>query len=269
MLEIKERIEYYLNTEKANGFILTFDDGYKEHYKCSQYLNSMGCNGVFFIATKTQRGEVLSANIAHIILGSSKLRAEDIANNAISHFGNKKMAIYNEQELSLSEYGERFDERLVNSDTKYDKMIKRLIQRDSLNEGTNEELIKYLWSYVGIKISISEIVKMYLNENDMHKMKGMGMSIGSHTVNHMWLSRLDKKKQYKEITESFKWLEEKKLIRKEDIRYFSYPYGDYNDTTIDILSNSVADYSFTCRVGKAEMTRRKKGEAPFEKIQYK
>ena len=38
---------YFLKSDEES-FVLTFDDGYKEHLDCARYLNKIGLNGIFF-----------------------------------------------------------------------------------------------------------------------------------------------------------------------------------------------------------------------------
>jgi len=57
-------------------------------------------------------------------------------------------------------------------------------------------------------------------------------TIGAHTLSHPRLSELSYEEALKEIVESRNRLEEK-LGHK--VNHFSYPYGDYNTDTIDIV----------------------------------
>ena len=45
--DIEER-KYYLNNDYENAFLLTFDDGYKDHLYCAEYLCSKDLNGIYF-----------------------------------------------------------------------------------------------------------------------------------------------------------------------------------------------------------------------------
>lgn len=59
-----------------------------------------------------------------------------------------------------------------------------------------------------------------------------GMEIGSHTVEHPFLPRCDQARQLQELTESKRKLEARLGI---PIRAFCYPYGDFNEKTLEIL----------------------------------
>jgi len=57
-------------------------------------------------------------------------------------------------------------------------------------------------------------------------------TFGCHTYSHPSLGILSKEKQYQEIVRCKEWLE--KMLGK-DVVDFSYPYGSYNQDTIDII----------------------------------
>lgn len=56
--------------------------------------------------------------------------------------------------------------------------------------------------------------------------------IGSHTVCHPMLSRLTRDKQQEEISRSKQYLED---MLSRNIASFSYPHGDYSDTTVELV----------------------------------
>lgn len=72
----------------------------------------------------------------------------------------------------------------------------------------------------------------YLNSKQIKEMSDSGILIGSHTVTHPHLSQLSKEEQKKEIEKSKEKLEE---ITGKPVEHFCYPYGDYNQNSIDLL----------------------------------
>lgn len=68
-----------------------------------------------------------------------------------------------------------------------------------------------------------------------------GFEIGSHTVNHPFLTRLSEKEQAREIVESnYKIME----LTKRRVRYFAYPGGDYNQQSLRVVQASGIDAAF-------------------------
>jgi len=68
--------------------------------------------------------------------------------------------------------------------------------------------------------------------DEMREMMEEGMSFGNHSHTHPTLTHLATKEQIKELKGS-KEILEKEL--KEKIKLFSYPYGSFDETVIDIL----------------------------------
>lgn len=66
--------------------------------------------------------------------------------------------------------------------------------------------------------------------------------IGAHTKTHPALSSLRIEMQKAEMLENKNYLEE--IIGKK-VKYFSYPYGDYNEQAINVASESGFEASFT------------------------
>lgn len=68
-----------------------------------------------------------------------------------------------------------------------------------------------------------------------------GHRIGSHTVNHPWLTRLDPARAREEIAASKKMLEDTFGLA---IEHFCYPYGDWNARVRDLVAE--AGYLTAC-----------------------
>lgn len=56
-------------------------------------------------------------------------------------------------------------------------------------------------------------------------------TIGAHTVSHAYLSKLSKEDQMQEMLECKQWLES---VFNQKIVDFAYPYGDYNQITLQV-----------------------------------
>jgi len=59
------------------------------------------------------------------------------------------------------------------------------------------------------------------------------IELGAHTITHPLLSNLSYPEQFKEISES---KEKLAVLLANPVRYFSYPFGDYNSDTVSIVS---------------------------------
>jgi len=65
---------------------------------------------------------------------------------------------------------------------------------------------------------------------------------GAHTVSHPFLDRLSRQQQEKEITESKCQLSD--LLGKP-VRFFAYPNGDYNESTLNVVKDAGFEAAFT------------------------
>ncbi|MBL7158435.1 MAG: polysaccharide deacetylase family protein [Candidatus Omnitrophica bacterium] len=70
--------------------------------------------------------------------------------------------------------------------------------------------------------------KNFLTWEDIREMQENGISIGSHTMSHRWLTSLDKKELKKELVESKAVIER---VTGKKVYTLSYPLGRYNEET--------------------------------------
>jgi peptidoglycan/xylan/chitin deacetylase (PgdA/CDA1 family) len=71
-----------------------------------------------------------------------------------------------------------------------------------------------------------------MNESQIREWLAAGNWIGAHTCTHPRLSRLSRKEAKEEIFSGKKKLEDRFGI---PIEHFAYPYGDYNETTVELV----------------------------------
>ena len=81
----------------------------------------------------------------------------------------------------------------------------------------------------------------YLDLSEIKEMNHAGFSFGSHTNSHLHLASLGREQKWKEITSSKKILED---MLGTEISFFCYPYGEYDQETIDFVWQ--AGYSGAC-----------------------
>ena len=71
-----------------------------------------------------------------------------------------------------------------------------------------------------------------MNESQIREWLAAGHWIGAHTCTHPRLSRLSRKEAKEEIFSGKKKLEDRFGV---PIEHFAYPYGDYNETTVELV----------------------------------
>lgn len=83
--------------------------------------------------------------------------------------------------------------------------------------------------------------KLYLSDSDLAKLQKTGMGIGGHGANHRWMSSLNAEEQKKEVEMSADRI---KKFNSGPFA-FSYPYGDFNNSTPEILQKNNFISAFT------------------------
>lgn len=100
------------------------------------------------------------------------------------------------------------------------------------------------------------IKKPLIDWQDIDYIIKQGIEIGSHTLTHPFLTKIDPKDARREIEFSKKKLEDKIGV---EIKSFCYPYGDYNQTVRDMVEKAGYKYAFTTKHGKF-----KKEDDPYQ-----
>lgn len=216
--------------------IPTFDDGFKDHLWAAQELNKKKSIGIFFIPTMPYlKNQILDVHKTHLILG--KIDSKTVFEEFLKYVENKKLTnLFNKKEK------EKFHFKYKNQKDKNTKKEFKKIINYYGNLDLKKKILNYLYKLFEINLKASDI---YLSKKEIKYISNLGMIIGSHSENHILMSRLSQKNQLNEIKRSKKFLES--LIKKK-INTFCYPYGgkkSYNLITIKILKKLKFDYAFS------------------------
>ena len=250
-----EKAEFYSSNESAKAFLITFDDGYKDHFYCAQYLSSHNSSGIFFPPVNSIEGNLLDVNLIHILLGTKGVNKQNILNEIVKHCKiNSTELLLNNKKLKIDEYINKFENK-DSYDLRINQLIKKILQRDIINSSEREELCKFLFKKFIGKNSKEEAINLYLSKKEMLQMKKLGMYFGSHGLNHLWLGYLSKKSQFHEIKKSFDYLIRNNFIYRKDPLIMCYPFGSYNNETLSILKELNVDYSVTTKLGSAFLNK--------------
>ena len=244
-----EKIKYFLNKENETCYLLTFDDGYKDHLYCAEYLNHRKLSAYFFPSINSLNGEILDVNTIHMIIGKRGIEIKQIL-EIISNIclSSNLLLSLNNKKIDIKTYLEKFDDK-----HKYDDrntlMVKRILQKDLIGDKNRKMLIDILFKKFIEKKSIDISSELYLNIKDLKNMKKMGMCFGSHGNTHRWLNTLNYSEQKEEIEKSFLYLREMKLIIENEPKVMCYPFGRYDNNTIKLLNKLNIDFGFTTEIG--------------------
>ena len=266
-VRIEDLIEYYKNPKEKElpekAILLTFDDGYKDHYTyVLPVLLENNIQGSFYIPTKCfQDKKVLDVNKIHFILESCIGKEERILKEIEEYLEKNK-----DSRISLS-YNEYFKEYAVDSrfDTKEVIFIKRMLQV-VLPEDYRKKLVDILFKKyvctIGDKI-ISERTfweELYLTPEQIRMMEKLGMHIGFHSHDHVWLNSLSKEEQEFQIKSSINYFKE--IGIKTEKMTLSYPYGGYNEESVELIKKYEIPLAFTTKVAIADLNKDKNYALP-------
>jgi peptidoglycan/xylan/chitin deacetylase (PgdA/CDA1 family) len=236
------RLEYKLDKKTC---VLTFDDGYSDHYDfVYPTLLKENIKGAFFTPVNTIINNILlDVNLIHIILASAD--EEKILERIIYHYNGLGESVNLKKTISTINTNSRYDSKVT-------IIIKRLLQY-LLPEDIRAIICRLLLGDF-VEQDEKEISKtFYMSKENINEMIFDGMHFGSHGKSHFWFSALDEIKQEDEIKSSIEFLDSL-YNRKFDLT-MCYPYGDYNITTLKLLSKygfklglTTIPRSFNCEI---------------------
>lgn len=218
-------LECLESNRPADGVILTFDDGFKDHYRyVLPELRKRNLWGIFYIPTAPYFDKyLLDVHRIHLLLGTygGKIIGERIRNqindNMLSH-------------EHIDEFHKlTYTKQTNDSSTEY---VKRMLNY-FIDYRYRAEVIDQLMSdfYPDEEALIDEY---YMSPQELKCMISEGMTIGSHTVSHPVMSKLEPQEQNNEIKTSFENLEA--MIGPLNTRTFCYPYGGFHTFTTETES---------------------------------
>jgi len=228
----------------TNACLLTFDDGYKDHatYVLPELL-SRNLQGSFFPpADAIEKRVMLDVNAIHFILASTsdyiylfhELKNECLSSGIDNHVLN----------ILVDRYFKpgRYDSSEI-------MFCKNLLQH-GLPSSLRPQIISKLFKiYVGYdQLDFSD--ELYMSESDIRELIKNGMYVGSHGCRHIWLGKQSSSVQSDEIISSLRFLD--KVGAPTENWIMCYPYGSYNDDTLNILRNNRCLLGFTTKVGFAD-----------------
>lgn len=243
-------------TLPEKSVLLTFDDAYSDHFNyVFPFLDKHKIQGSFYPPVKAiTEHTVLDVNKTHFILA-----AENDKSKIISEIKNELNEFRKNYNLESFEF---YYEKLAQAnrfDTAEVIFIKRLLQVE-LEESLRKVITNNLFEkIVGIdENSFSR--ELYMDVEQMKCMNRNGMHIGSHGYDHYWLGSLERAEQKIEIEKSLEFLNEIGCNNKQWT--MCYPYGNYNDSTIELLTEYNCKLALTTEVNIADIQKYNKYTLP-------
>jgi len=229
-----------------NPILLTFDDGYSDHFtNVFPILEARGIKGCFFPpAQAILQRKVLDVNKIHFVLASVP-DAGVLLEQVFSYLPEfRSECALKSREVYFAAAGEhRYDTREVT-------VVKRLLQRE-LPEPVRGEIVRRLFAKHVTTDETAFACELYMSVDQLLYLRRHGMHIGSHGFTHAWLNHLSQEAQASEIDQSLDFLE--KLGIKKDDWTMCYPYGGFNDSLLHLLRGRHCRLGFTVEARVADL----------------
>lgn len=248
---VEEVIDAFSNKTQLpeHSVLLTFDDAYSDHFaNVFPLLEKEKIQGAFYPPVKAvTEHTVLDVNKIHFILASTPEKNIPNLLHEIEILLDKYRDEYN-----LLPFEDYFNELAIANrfDCKEVIFVKRLLQV-KLDERLRRIITDVLFQKIVGMDEAAFSRELYMSMDQIKCMVDCGMHIGSHGYDHYWLGSLSKEKQEFEIKKSIEFI----ASVGGDIDNWSicYPYGNYNDDTINILKQNGCKLGLTTRVDLASL----------------
>lgn len=215
----------------AHACILTFDDGFKDHYlNVYPRLKERNIPGLFFpVARRPEDGLAMIHFLQLLIAKIGEVEFRDLFLSELAE-GEKEQ--FNEacREFAFEHPDDKFGESAF-------RVFRKAI---TYMPETAYPILRNLFRrLVGDDISFAE--EFYLRGIEIEEMISGGMCFGGHGTNHFRFSKISPANQEAEINGSAKYLEN----ITPGPWAFSYSHGDYNDSSSGLLENNNFLAAFT------------------------
>ena len=227
---------------------LTFDDGYFDHYQhVLPLLMDRGWQGSFYAPSQTVlQHKILDVNKVHFILASVDEPGglvEEIRQFCDEHLAAGEPLASFEEYWDTYAHANRWDPASV-------IFVKRMLQKGLPERLRNELADRLFRRYVTDDLE-AFAAELYLDTHQLRLMRELGMHLGSHGAAHYWLDSLDEPAQAADIDESLAFLQG---LGVDTSRWtMCYPYGAYNDTTLDLLRQRNCTVAMTTTPGVVDV----------------
>jgi peptidoglycan/xylan/chitin deacetylase (PgdA/CDA1 family) len=226
--------------------VLTFDDGFLDHFTVVfPRLVARGLTASFFPpAVAVEHERVLDTHKIHFILAAASDPAR-VVRTILGMVGDfRDVPGVPAPERLYAEYARpsRFDGPEVT-------FIKRVLQR-GLPDAPRSAIVGALFDeYVAVD-EAAFAHELYMDVPQLRALIAAGMDVGGHGAEHRWLDSLDRDAQAIEITRTVEFLGRVYKCPPPDWA-LCYPFGAYNDVTLDLAARAGCAVGFSTRVGIA------------------
>ncbi len=244
IIEILNKKKYI---PKKPLLLLSFDDGYKDHFNyVFPTLIKEKITGCFYPPTSIFDQKVLNVNKLQFIL--SKVENKKKLIDEILFLSKK--SIINLKNINQSKL---HNKKIPEYDDPETLTIKKIMYK-KVSQNMNNKICNYLFNKY-LKVDLKSFAKeLYISVKDLQEMSNNKMHIGSHGTNHVLWGKISGLEQKKQILESKNFFKKKNI----DTKNFSvcFPWGSYNQKTGKILKKLNIKFGLTSDNGNVILNKK-------------
>ena len=226
-----------------NSICLTFDDGYADNYEHAKpILEKYNCPATFFIPTAfIDIAELFWWDELELILLHSKKLPDHLL---LCINGEDCKYLFDESELTPQQLLEHtnwkyYEEPPTDRCAAFLNIWKKL--RSLSYKEINKQIVA-IKKWAPVNDNIFEY-RLPMNKQQLTELAENNLfTIGMHTHTHPDLQATEKQVQYEDILQCKKILDNKYGIKN---KFFAYPYGRFNNDTIEVVNELKIDACFT------------------------
>lgn len=230
--------------------LLTFDDGYVDHYETVfPILMEYRIQGSFFPpAEAVLQGKVLDVNKIHFILAVRPDHTSLLAE------------VVSTVDRLRQEYGippwENLPRPVTHPQPLYDSketaVVKALLQF-ALPEEPRRKILDYLFRCYVTTDEVGFSQSLYMSMGQLRRMRREGMHIGAHGYSHRWMDSLTPEEQRMEMEQSVNFLEA--VGADPQCLTLCYPYGAADEGLIELAGAMGFRMGFSSRSEVSDLRR--------------
>ena len=233
---------------EPNSVLLTFDDGYIDHYtNVFPLLDELGIPAFFSMPGKIiAEKKLLDVNRVHFILASTPIeKLVPLCFTYLDYYRGGEFDIAPNEELYHKlAVANRFDDK----DTIF---VKRLLQAELPERLRNQITRKMFEQCVGM--SEKQFAgELYLSLDQVKTMQRHGMEWGIHGYDHYWMNRLAPQELERDIASALDVFDG--IVPRQNW-VCCYPYGSVSDDVVACAKRFGAGGGYTTEVRKANLAR--------------
>jgi peptidoglycan/xylan/chitin deacetylase (PgdA/CDA1 family) len=232
----------------ARAALLTFDDGFIDHYtNVLPLLHERSWQGSFFPPSRPiVEGCVLDVHKIHFTLAAvdeSRQLADDLMRQ-VDRCRDECELLSGEQYWELCGRPSRFDPTEV-------VFIKRMLQHE-LPAPIRQRITDYLFRKYVTTDESAFATELYMSLDQLRMMHRCGMYIGNHGDSHCWLDKVSREQKVREIEASLMFLQQ--IDPEMGPWAMCYPYGAHDSELRELVRSYGAAVGFSTRVAVADFS---------------